>query len=319
MDKGTVLMDLSIVIVNYQHLDVLENCLQSITHFSSGFSYEIIVIDNNTTEGDVVEVTSRYSCVTLIRNDENKGFAAANNQGFSVAQGEYILMLNNDTLLFENSLKTMLDVLRSQARPVIVGCRLLNADRSMQESALEYDSLWYQFCEAVFLYKLFPASKWFNMYYHNYYTGSDPIAVGSVKGACLCAPRTVFNKLGGLDSRFYFYGEELDFCYRFKHEYGGQVLFVPFTAIVHLGGVTTDSMPWFMFRNIASAKIRYLQKHYRGAAFVCSLLLHYARLLIRVPIYFARGAFSLKPEYLIKAYYFAKQLFVYPRNQFQGK
>lgn len=311
------MIDVSIIIVNYNCLDILDNCLLTLFQFTAGINYEVIVVDNNSTSGNVEEVTNKYPGVILIKNKTNAGFAAANNQGVKIAKGRYILFLNNDTVFKENVIKATVDFADSKNEPVIVGCNLLNPDGSNQESADCFPTVWNAFTENFFIYKLFPKSAVFNKYYIKYQNYNEPCEVDVVKGAYLMGPKEIINKYNGFDERFFFYAEETDLCYRFKKD-GGKVYFYPNASLIHLGGATTDNYPWFKYRNQHVAIIRFYQKHFKGLSFAAVILIRYTGLIIRVPLYAILGMLTFKKYLFLKSFYYLKQFFIYPKNIFNS-
>lgn len=308
-------IDVSIIIANYNAGVILKDCVASLINYSNNFTYEIIVIDNNSTQPAVDDMLLQFSNIRLIRNSSNKGFASANNQGIKIAKGEYILLLNNDTIFFENSILRCLEFVREMKEDVIIGCKLLNKDLTLQESHVFFDSIWNCFTENFFLYKIFKKSKIFNKYYLNYAECGEPVEVDSVKGAFFMSSSRVFKELGGLDERFYFYMEETDFCYRFKKR-GGRVFYYPLTSLIHLGGATADKVLWFKFKNQSIAKIQFYQKNFNGLKFLLCTSFHYMGVMVRIPVYFLMGLALFNRVTLLKSYYYFKQLFHYPHNVF---
>ncbi len=308
--------DVSVIIINYNQFNLLENCIKSLVEKTSGIEYEIIVVDNGSTEGNVEEITSKFASVRLIKNTDNIGFSAANNQGAEVAEGNYLLILNNDTEFIENSIKIVYDFATSQSKEIVVGIKLLNEDGSMQESVYDYTTVWNSFTENFFLYKLFPRSKLFNKYYQNYHNYSDAVEAGVVKGAFLFISKKSFEKLNGFDERFFFFGEELDLCCRFNKEIG-KVFYYPLTSIIHIGGAATEKNLWFKYRNQTIAKIQFYQKHFSGISFALGIFFHFTGLTMRTVFYILGGIFTLNKNLLQKSYYFLKQIFVYPKNEFK--
>lgn len=308
--------EVSVIIVNYNHFNLLENCLSSLIEKTSGVDHEIIVVDNGSTEGNVDEIISNFPSVILIKNSVNKGFSAANNQGAGAARGRYLLILNNDTVVTANSIKIVYDFASSQSEEVIVGIKLLNKDGSMQESVYDYTTIWNSFTENFFLYKIFPRSQLFNKYYQNYYDYTDAVEAGVVKGAFLFISKKSFEKLNGFDERFFFFGEELDLCYRFNKQIG-KIFYYPLTSIIHIGGAATEKDPWFKYKNQTTAKIQFYQKHFKGISFALGIFFHFSGLAMRSVFYFLGGIFTLNKNLLRKSYYFLKQIFVYPKNQFK--
>jgi GT2 family glycosyltransferase len=309
-------IDVSIIIVNYNKFSLLSNCLNSIYKHSKEISFEVIVVDNNSTEGDVEKIISNYPNLSLIKNETNRGFAAANNQGLKIAQGKFILFLNNDTVFIENTIKKLIDFLEEKDEMTLVGCKLLNEDLSHQVSIVDFDDLWNLIGENFFMYLLFPKNKMLNRYHHNYKIVNEPIEVDVVKGAFIFGYTKALKEIGGFDEKFFFYSEENDLCFRFKQR-GGKVFYFPGTSIIHLGGASTDAIPWFMFMNLSRAKIQFFQKHFKGLKFILALIIHFTGIFIRVPLYFILGIVSLNKNLIKKSFYFFRLLFVYPSNSFK--
>ena len=308
-------MDISVIIVNYNHCNLLKDCVESLISFTEDVTYEVIIVDNNSTECYPQNVIPRSENILLIQNEENVGFSKANNQGLKYAKGKYILFLNNDTVFIENTLKKIYDLAESLNNPSVIGCKLLNEDKSNQISIGMFDTLWYSISVDLFFYKLFPRSKIFNRFYLNYLDFSEPTEVDFVKGAFLFCDRNSVEKLKGFDEQFYFYGEEVDFCYRFKKGIG-KVIYYPKAKIVHLGGATADTNLLFKYENLTKGKIQFYQKHFKGIQKFLAVFFHYFGVFIRIPIYLLGGILSLKKSLIIKSWFYLRQLFVYPKNNF---
>ena len=289
--------------------------MESIQQFCTNF--EIIIVDNASSEGKINEYLRDFKTIKFILNEKNVGFAAANNQGAKIASGEYLVILNNDTIFLENSLEVLKKFIIKQNEELIVGCKLLNEDKSLQESVVNFPNVWNLFTENYFLYRLFPKSKIFNKYSLSYFEGENPIVVDVVKGAFMFLKKTTWRKLGGFDEKFFFYSEETDLCYRLRNKLGGKVFYLPSTSIIHLGGVTADKNLKFKFYNQAKAKIQFFQKHFGGVNFIVALFLHYSGLAFRVFVYLIPGILLLKKKQILKSYYFLMQIFIYPKNVFK--
>lgn len=308
-------MNISIVIVNYNALALLDKCLSSIIKHTEGLNFEIIVVDNNSSEGDVEQIADSYHKIKIIKNKKNLGFSAANNVGFNIATGKYILILNNDTIFHENTIKTLFDFAEKLKRDVFIGCKLLNEDGTRQVSLVDFDTLTNSLGENLFIYKLFPRSKIFNRFHLNYREINRPMEVDVVKGAFILCTATALKNLKGFDTRFFFFGEETDLCCRFKNS-GGAVFYYPGTSIYHIGGASTDKNLWFKFKNQSIAKIQIYQKHYSGMKAFLLIALHFSGIFLRVPLYFFAGVLSLNQSLIMKSFFYLKTLFVYPTNQF---
>lgn len=308
-------MDVSIIIVNYNTTEYLKKCVESIYYFTKDLSFEVIIIDNASNDFDENFFKTRFSEVKIIRNNYNVGFAKANNQGVQISKGEYILFLNNDTFLFENTIKNVFDFSEKYSKPVFVGCQLLNSDYSKQESVVDFPTIWNAFTENFFLYKLFAKSKCFNKYYQNEINLSQPIEVDVIKGAFMFCSSNAIKNLNGFDERFFFYSEETDLCFRFKKS-GGKIYFLPNEKIIHYGGVSTDKNLWFKFKNQTIGKIQFYQKHFSGLKFFIVIKIHFIGLLLRGILFSLVGIITLNKKNILKGYYFFKQMFVYPKNLF---
>jgi len=311
------MIDISIIIVNYNSFQILTECLDSIYKFTDKQTiFEIIVIDNNSAEGDIRYTLKTYPQIKLIVNSENRGFSAANNQGLEIANGKYILFLNNDTLFIEDTIKKTIAFLEDFGKDNVIGCRLLNSDNTHQTSVVDKDSLSNSFGENFFLYLYFKKYRSLNKYYYSDFEPKVPSEVGVVKGAFIFCSKKIVDELGGFDNRFFFYAEETDFCFRAANA-GYKVIYFPGTEIIHLGGASTDKHLWFKFKNQSIAKIQIYQKHYKGIEFFLLVSFHYLGMFQRVFVYMAMSALKLKVNLLKKSLVYFRLLFIYPKNQFK--
>lgn len=308
-------VDVSVIIVNHNSFQLLNETLSSLIEHTKGLTYEIIVVDNNS-EGNVESVTQHYPNIKLIKNNINKGFAAANNQAVIIAIGDSLLFLNNDIKFIENAIKNVFDYAKNINEKIFIGIQLLNDDRSKQESVVDFPSVWNAFTENFFLYKIFKRSKLFNKYYLNEIELTNPTFVDVIRGAFMFCPKDDIVKLGGFDERFYFYSEETDLCYRFRMN-EGRVIFLPAVKIIHYGGGATDNDPWFKYKNQTIGKIQFYQKHFRGIKFISVIIIHWIGLILRGIIFSISGIITNNKKLFMKGIYFFKQVTVYPHNQFK--
>ncbi len=306
----------SIIIVNYNSFDLLDKCLKSLIRFTKLKDYEIIVVDNNSTQGKIEDILNQYKGINLIKNSTNRGFAAANNQAIRIAKSEYILLLNNDTEFIEDTISKILDFYKKRNERLLIGCKLLNEDGSLQPSVYQFPTILNIFSSNFFLYRVFPKSKRFNKYYLKELVIKEPIEVDVVIGAVIFCKKSDLMKLNGFDERFYFYAEETDLCKRFK-DLGGKVIYYPNTAIYHKGGGATGNNSWFKYKHQAIAYIKYYQKHFTGINLALILFFHFSGVLLRIPILFISGIFLLDKHLIIRAFYYLKQIFIYPKNEFK--
>ncbi len=310
------MIDVSVIIINYNSFHLLNGCLDSLFFFNKEISLDVIVVDNNSTEGDVESITSKYPAVRLIKNDKNIGFAAANNLALKIIKGKYTLFLNNDTVFKNNVIEKAFKFAEAMKQPVFAGCQLLNADMSKQESVVDFPNLWNTITENFFLYKVVKRSKLFNKYYQNYNDYHKEIEVDVIRGAFMFCPTKQILELNGFDDRFFFYSEETDLCYRFKKS-GGKIFFLPDVKLIHYGGETTDKNLWFKYKNQTTGKIQFYQKHFNGIEYITAIVIHWIGLFLRGILFSFSGIIMLNKNLLLKGYYFIKQMFIYPVNRFK--
>src|SRR3990167_4837894 len=211
-------MDLSVIIVNWNTKKLLEDCLRSIFKFTKDVGFEIIIVDNGSEDGSQDTVKKKFPQVKLIPNKDNLGFTKANNQGIKIAKGEYVLLLNSDTYLIENSLKKLVDNAKNLDNLGDLGPQLLNEDQTIQQFAGFFPHLPQVLYWMCFLDDL-PGGMILKPYHidHDSFYQKDR-QVDWVTGAAILVPRRVIGKIGGLDENIFMYGEEVDWCYRIKQQ-----------------------------------------------------------------------------------------------------
>lgn len=310
-------MDISIIIVSYNKFDFLKRCLESIEKCIGEFEYEIIIVDNNSSEKGLEKIVEGINNIVLFKNNKNVGFAAANNQGVKIAKGKYFLLLNNDTKLTPSAIKKSLEFLDSpKNNNVLLGCQLLNSDGTNQESAVPFPSLLNIFTESFFIYKFFPKSKILNKYYINYIDILNPIDVDVIKGAFMFGETEIFKKAKGFDERFFFYSEETDLCYRLKNEHDTKIIFNPKIKVYHHNGTESNFKNWFHHKNVSIGKIQYYQKHFNNLEKILALSFHFFGNFFRIFLYMILGIIKRETKYFLKANYYFRLLFIYPKNIF---
>jgi GT2 family glycosyltransferase len=228
-------MNLSIIIVSWNIKDLLAKCLNSIYRHSQGLNFEIFVVDNHSTDGSSVMLKKEFTQVKLIQNNENLGFARANNQAIRQAQGRYILLLNPDTELIDDSLSKLIEFMNKHKQCAILGPKLLHPDKSVQASVRRLPKFSDQFFILLKLHNLFPSFAPIKKYYmlgFDYHTTSQ---VEQVMGAAMLIRRAVFEKIGLLDEKFWLIFEEVDFCKR-AAEAGFKIYFYPGAQVIHHKG-----------------------------------------------------------------------------------
>ncbi len=257
---------LSIIIVNWNTRDILLDCLDSIAAYPPSRPYDVWVVDNASSDGSVAAVRERYPDVRVIENTENRGFAAANNQAIEASQGDYVLLLNSDTIVHAQALERMARFLDAHDRVGIVGACLLNADGTLQPSWAAFPSFWSELLGR-------------NIRTRTPYRTTDGSAaylVDWVGGAALMIRRKVIDQIGVLDEGYFMYSEETDWCFRVRKA-GWDICYLPDATIVHLGGQSSNKASARMKAELYRSKIRFYAKHYgRRQAYVLSLTLRVA-------------------------------------------
>ena len=255
-------IDISIVIVNYKVKEYIANLLHSVEKAKGKLTLQTIVVDNNSQDDSIVFLKKRFPWVTYIENKENVGFGKANNQGFEIAEGEYTLIINPDTLLSEETFEEMISHMKDNARCGACGCKILNPDGTFApESKRSVPSIASSFYKVTGLTALFPESKIFGDYYLGWIPEDEVHAVPVLSGAFMFWRTSVLKKLGGFDERFFMYGEDIDLCYRIQ-ETDYHIDYVPTTSIIHYKGESTRKGDLKYVRIFNKALYQFFEKHY---------------------------------------------------------
>jgi len=245
--------DLSILIVGYRCRDDLARCLASLPDAADGIATEVVVVDNASGDGTAEMVRDRFPAVRLIANTENRGFAAANNQGLALTSGRHVLFLNPDTRPADGSLAVLVRTLDADAGLGACGPQLLNSDGSIQPSVRTdptLAALLHQYTPLRVLRVLAPAYRRYKRRDLDFASAAD---VDTLMGAALCVPRRVLDEVGSMDERFFVYHEEADLCLRIRQA-GYRIRFEPEAKVTHVGGVSSGQ---------AAANVLYLRSLYR--------------------------------------------------------
>jgi len=255
-------MDLSVIIVNYNVRQFLENALISVKRAMEGMTGEIIVVDNASDDGSVEMLREKFPEVILIENRRNEGFARANNLALVQARGNHLLLLNPDTVVQEDTLRVMLAFLNTHPDAGLAGCKILNPDGSFQLACRRgFPTPWVSFTKISGLSAVFPGSRLFGRYNLTYLSPDESYPVDALSGSFMMFSREVYEKVGGLDETFFMYGEDLDFCYRVRHA-GFTVYYVHTTQIIHFKGESTKRSDIDEIKVFYDAMRVFVNKHY---------------------------------------------------------
>ncbi len=255
--------ELSIIIVNHQTREHLRNCLRSIFGSRQRTRFEVRVVDNASTDGSAEMVEREFPAVHLVRNAENVGFAHANNQALAGARGEFLLLLNPDTLVTDGAFDACIDFLRVHPEAGMVGCRLVRRDGSLDLACRRsFPSAFDGFCRAVGLSALFPRSRLFARYNLTYLDERATTEVDAVNGAFMLVRAEALRDVGPLDESYFMYMEDLDWCWRFRAR-GWKVFYHPVATVVHLKGESGKQRSTEMIRAFFDSMVLFCRKHYR--------------------------------------------------------
>ncbi|MDR3667496.1 MAG: glycosyltransferase family 2 protein [Ignavibacteriaceae bacterium] len=240
-------MILSIVIINYNSRSVLLDCLNSIERNVSNLDFEVLVIDNNSYE-PIIDLEALFPWVTFVYNKKNLGFAVANNIGIQRSSGRFVLLLNPDTVVNQNTFNPMISYLDEHKEVGIVGCKIYNQEGKIERSTHSFPSLAKEFVHANEFIKMFLSYDSFSgrmlkrilkiKSFESYWDHDSIKEVDHITGACMMIKREVINKVGLLDEAFFLYNEEVEWSYRIRKA-GYKTIFLPDSNIIHLFGFST--------------------------------------------------------------------------------
>lgn len=295
------MIDLSIIIVNYNVKEFVLNLLGSISKALSNITTEIFVVDNASDDGSVDAIREKYPSVNLIDNKKNVGFGSANNQALELAKGRFILLINPDTIVREDTFSKMISFFESNPNCGIAGCKVLNPDGSLQLACRRgFPGPWTSFTKVMGLSTLFPKSKLFARYNLTYLDENQTYEVDAVSGAFMMIRREAYEKIGGFDPQFFMYGEDLDLCYR-TQKAGYKVYYVHETEIIHYKGESTKRSSIDETKVFYDAMHLFVKKHF-STSFIVESILQLA-IVIRKLIAFANvyklSIFSIIADLLV--------------------
>jgi N-acetylglucosaminyl-diphospho-decaprenol L-rhamnosyltransferase len=301
---------ISIIIVSWNTARFLENCLDSILATPPTESVEIWVVDNASTDDSPRMVREKFPQVHLIENRVNAGFARANNQAIQRCMGNYVLLLNPDTLVKSGALQALVDFMEKTPEAGAAGARILNPDGSLQISSWPRPTLsrelWRLFhLDSLSPYAEYPRTKW---------ETNQAQEVDLLLGACLLLRKDVLDQVGFLDENYFMYSEEIDLCFRMQRA-GWRLFWVAHAQVVHFGGQSTQQVPTEMFLNLYHGKIKYFRKHHGWlAAQIYKLILTFAALsrLVLAPFVFFEHS-SRRQKHITLAERYRRLILALPR------
>lgn len=259
-------MELSVIIINYKTKEMTINCIDSVyeSHMQ-GIEYEVIVVDNASNDGSIEAVALRFPEAIIIQNNENLGFSKANNIGMHRAKGNYILLLNSDTIVEQNTLSKSLKFIKARPRVGALGCKVVLENGQLDAACKRsFPTPANGFYHALKLDIRFPKNERFGEYNLTFVNENKIFSVDCVMGAYMLVPKSVIDQVGMLDEDYFMYGEDIDWCYRIKQG-GYQIIYYPEVRIFHYkkaSGIGKRNAK--VIKAFYDSMIIFYNKHYQG-------------------------------------------------------
>jgi GT2 family glycosyltransferase len=236
-------MDVSIIIVNYNTRKLTLECIESIYQSKMPSQFEIYVVDNASSDGSIEAICKAFPYVKIIANKENVGFSKANNQAILESKGRYVLLLNSDTIVLENTISYIVDFMDTNIEAGATGCKVVLPDGTLDKAChrgfpTPEASLYYM----LGLAKKLPNNPRFNGYHKGYLNMDETHEIDCLVGAFMIVRRETIDEVGMLDETYFMYGEDIDWCYRIKGA-GWKIYYNPNVEIVHYKGASSRRKP----------------------------------------------------------------------------
>lgn len=297
------MIELSVIIPNWNTKEFLKNCIHSIIKQVSKYQFEIIVVDNASHDGSKEFVKENFPQVKLICNDINFGFAKACNIGIKASTGKYIFIINSDVEVLNGCFDSIIKHMENDYKIGLIGPQILDSNGNIQRSTMGFPTLWNTFCRALALDILFPKSKLFGSYLMTFFSHNTIQNVEIINGSFWAIRRETLDEVGLLDERFFMYGEDKDWCKRFW-DAGYRVVYFPDAKVIHYGGGGSSKEPIRFYIEMHHAYLKYWEKYYDQDSKKIYLIILFFHNLIRflggVGLYLIRPSKKNKIKFNIK-------------------
>ncbi len=292
-------MKLSIVIVNYNVKYFLEHCLYSVRNAIKGIETEVFIVDNNSVDGSQQMLKSKFPDFTLIENNENVGFAKANNQAIRIAKGEYILLLNPDTVVEEDTFSKCIAFMDEHKDCGGLGIKMIDGHgKILKESKRGFPTPWASFCKMSGLTSLFPHSKRYAQYYMGHLSYEETNQVDILAGAYMMMRKECLDKVGLLDEDYFMYGEDIDLSYRITLG-GYKNYYLHDAQIIHYKGESTKKASLNYVYTFYNAMAIFAGKHLDGKQTKLYSLIIKLAIWLRASLGFCSRIFSRLSYFLL--------------------
>jgi GT2 family glycosyltransferase len=265
MPQQNQAVDVSVIIINWNTRQLLEDCLASLPGSCAAHSFEVIVVDNNSTDGSQEMVRTKFPQTKLICNPANVGFAHANNQGIKASRGRYVSLVNSDVKVLPGCHDKLVEFMDANPQIGMSGPRVLNGDLTLQSSCRRFPNLWNNVCDAFAFRRFFPRSAFFAGEHMLYFKHDRQIFPDVLVGCFLFARKQAVYEFGMLDENFFMYGEDVDWCLRCWRS-GWKIAFYPEAEAIHYRGGSSNADPVRFAVVQQSARQQFWKKHYSSAA-----------------------------------------------------
>ena len=262
--------DVSIVIVTWNAKELILKCLHSLTNIN--LSAEIIVVDNASIDGTEEAILRGFPDVVFIENDTNMGFAKANNIGVRIAKGRYICLINSDVVVPPGTIERMFQFMEDNPSVGLLGPIMRSPNGSVGQSVMLLPTVWNSFCCALGLHRIFARSKVLGGFEARGYSYDHTEDVEVLTGWFWMARHDAVEQIGPLDEQFFMYGEDIDWCYRFRKAGWRLMLFAEAEAL-HYGAASSSKQPVRFYIEMKRANLQCFRKHHGDAGWICLLLI----------------------------------------------
>lgn len=284
IDSRSNNIDVSIIILSWNTRQMLGQCIESIYKSINNITYEIIVVDNASSDGSTEFIEKKFPQVRLIKNKENLGFAKANNIGIRVSICRYVSLINSDVIVQDGCIEKLVEFMDKNPSAGLAGPRILNPNGSLQVSCRHFPSLWNNLCQVLGFNKLFPKSVFFSEPFMKYWSHDETRKIDALSGCFWMVRREALDEVGLLDEDFFFYGEDIDWCRRF-HNAGWNVVFYPGAEAIHYHGASSSNAPVRFYIEMQKADLQYWRKHHGRLSQSAYWMIILLRQSVRLPVY----------------------------------
>lgn len=285
---------ISVIIVSYNVVNLLEKCLKSLT-YETKLLLDIWVVDNNSGDESVDMVKEKFEQVNLIENKENIGFACAVNKVLKLCDGDYIFLINPDAIIKKNSIEKLVDFLRSNPEAGAVAPKILYPDNSLQLSCRIFPNITTQFLESSYLFKLFPKSRFFGQYFMSWWSHNSLKEIDWASGSALMIKIETLYEVGFLDEEMFMYNEDTDWCYRCWKK-GWKIYYLPEANIIHYDAQSAKISEANRLIQVLESRYHFFRKHgYKNRMYIIKVIV-LSGLLGRIIISFLAWLLTFSKE-----------------------